>query len=342
MTDAVTIGSDDALCLYAIVPKPGPGVPMTAVADGIELIEGTQFAAIVGRGAGLSFVGRDRAELARMLLAHQQLVERVMTALPVLPVKFATIAPDRASVERCLENGATAFADAFAALRGKTQFEILVTWDLDAVFAQIALDPRVVDFKQALASKTDGAPSKEAGVQLGTLVKQIFERRRADLGRSLSKELSAVAVDCVHNALLDDRMVLNLALLIDAEAVDVLDTCLETLDAANDGRLAFRRIGPLPPYSFANVEVCFLQAGDIARARELLALETVDDAETLRFAYRRRVKQVHPDSASDGGGGEHMGDLKCAYETLSSYVEAGGPVIVSVRRQQSPVAGCPT
>jgi|GEM_PF-235703 len=339
MTEAAITDSDDSLYLYAIVPKPDPHMASTEFGHGIELIEGTRFAAVVGPAAGSSFVGRDRAELARLLLAHQQLVERIMTSLPVLPVKFATIAPDPVSVERCLENGAAAFADAFATLRSKTQFEILVTWDLEAVFAQIALDPRIVEFKETLAVTADGTPSQEAGLQLGALVKQIFEQRRADLGRSLSKELRTVAVDSVRNALMDDSMVLNLALLIDTEAMETFDNCLEQLDAANDGRLVFRCVGPLPPHSFATVEVSFLEARDIAQARKLLALETVEDAETLRVAYRRRAKQVHPDGAVGNGGGEEMGVLKHAYETLSSYVEAGGPVVVAVRRQEPPAAG---
>ena len=341
MSEGAIAGSQDALYLYAIVPNPGPDMATMDFGPGIALIEGTQFAAVVGPAADIPAVRRDRAQLARMLLAHQQLVERIMPSLPVLPVEFATIAANRGRIEHCLENGAAVFAKSFAALRGKTQFEILVTWNLEAVFAQIALDPKVVDFKKALPAAPNGVPSEEAGLQLGMLVKRIFEQRRADLGQRLRQELQKVAVDAVENALMDDSMVLNLAVLIDAEAGDALDACLETLDAAHDGRLNFRCVGPLPPHSFATVEVSFLEDGEIARAREVLALETVGDAEMLRDAYRRRAKQIHPDGVAGGAGGQDIGALKHAYETLSSYVEAGGPVVVAVRRQEPPATPGP-
>ena len=54
---------------------------------------------------------------------------------------------------------------------------------------------------------------------------------------------------------MDDRMVANLALLLPKPASDALDRRLAELDEEFGSRLNFRCVGPLPPYSFATVEV---------------------------------------------------------------------------------------
>ena len=335
--DASSTRPDGPRYLYAILPNPrGGGVP-DRLDDEIYLIKGERFAAVVRDAAASSMIMHDRQELARLLLAHQQVIERVMAWAAVLPVKFGTVAPDSQSVARCLAGGTAAFAAAFERLKAKTQFEILVTWDPEPVFAAIAADAEVVQLKQELT--TDGSASGPiAAARLGALVKRLFDLRREELGGAMARVLRQIAEDSVANALMDDRMVLNLALLIDDDRTAALDHCLETLDATYDGKLTFRCIGPLPPHSFAAVEVSFLDADAIAQARRILELDAVQDSRTVQAAYRRLAKRVHPDTAPGGDGGRRIAELNDAFATLSSYVDAGGPVVVAVSRTEAAAA----
>lgn len=315
----------NAFYLYAIVPRDACASIRGDLGDEVRLVDGGGvFGAVVRPTAATSFVGRDRRHLARLLLAHQQVVENIMAHGPVLPVKFATIAPDEESVERCLKSGGAAFAEAFARLAGKIQYEILVTWDLDQVLAEIARSPEVISMKQVMATP----------VELGTAVKNLLERRRCDIAGEISEALRAIAEDFVDNALMNDRMVLNIALLIDEEKLGALDDCLETLDASRDGKLGFRCVGPLPPYSFATVEASFLDKGRVSHARDLLELDENADAVAVHDAYRRLARMYHPDVAGEGGGDDRMAILHDAYRTLRAVAEASGPVQVAVRRQE--------
>lgn len=329
-------GTDgDGLYLYAILQAEVCSNEWTReLPDGLHLIRQGPFAALVRRATEGALTGRNREELARRLIAHQQVVERIMATAPLLPVKFATVAPDRESVERCLDNGRADFAVAFEHLQGKTQFEILVTWNLEAVFAEIAADPEVARLKTELAAMAEG-PTPDVAARLGALVKGKLDDRRGELGASLSKALRDVAIDTIVNPLMDDRMVLNLAMLVDKDDGGRLDRCLESLDAAHEENLTFRCIGPLPPHSFATVEVAFLDDGKIASAREVLELDTVQDAGSVRAAYRRLVKQAHPDLAGVCDDNARITALREAYDTLRSVVDAGDPVTVSVRRQEA-------
>ncbi len=329
-----------ALHIYAIVVlEQGSGVGAGPMPDDLELIQRGPFAAVVGPETGEPLMGHDRVQLARRLMVHQQVIERMMAAGPVLPVKFGTVAPDRESVEQCLQNGAEDFAAALERLQGKTQFEVLVTWNLEAVFAEIAEAPEVARAKAELAAVEN--PDAEAAVRLGKLVQRALERRRSELAEHLSRVLRDAALDSIGNPLMDDHMVLNLALLVDTKGADALDRSLEALDAAHDGELTFRCIGPLPPHSFATVEVTFLDHGEIARACEKLGFSTAQDAETVRTAFRRLAKRTHPDLDAAHADGQGMMELHDAYKTLSAYAEAGGPVVVSVCRQEAAFAGGP-
>jgi hypothetical protein len=161
-------------------------------------------------------------------------------------------------------------------------------------------------------------------------------------------------VDAIPYPVTADQVVLHLVLLIKAREMEALDRCLETLDVAHGGRLAFRCIGPLAPYSFATVEIEILDAGALAQARRLLEVVSGASAADVRAAYRRLVKSAHPDAAGAGVDGcESMAALTEAYRMLSRDAEtfdsqhgregvlsaghshfAGRSVLVSVRRQE--------
>jgi hypothetical protein len=231
--------------------------------------------------------------------------------------------------------------------------EILVKWNVEAVFVEIASEEAVARFKTKLELSA-GPPEEVSRAALGRLVKDALERRRRALAVPLSDALQALAVDAIPYPVTADQVVLHLVLLIKAREMEALDRCLETLEVAHGGRLAFRCIGPLAPYSFATVEIEILDAGALAQARRLLEVVSGASAADVRAAYRRLVKSAHPDAAGAGVDGcESMAALTEAYRMLSRDAEtfdsqhgregvlsaghshfAGRSVLVSVRRQE--------
>ena len=97
-------------------------------------------------------------------------------------------------------------------------------------------------------------------VQVGQLVKQALDQRRALLPGEAPAEVGPLAKGVQPNALLADELVFNVAFLLERQALPDFDAAIERLDAALAGcsRSPYR---PASPYSFATVSVTRFDAG---------------------------------------------------------------------------------
>jgi len=342
------------VAVYAIVAAGAAideAIAANAALSGLRTIACGPFAAVVGDGPTAESGGRNREELVLRLLAHQKIVEQIMQASPVLPVKFGTVVPDEIGVYSFLERGGPAIGAAFDRLAGCVQIEILVKWDVEAVFAEIAKEQAIAGLKEKWRVHI-GAPEDALRFAIGKLVKQSLDRRRASLAASLFETLRAVAVDAIAYPATADQVALHLVLLMKSDRMTALDRRIEDLDVTHGGRLGFRVVGPLAPYSFATVEIEIVEATALNQAMRLLGVGPSSSVAQVRLAYRRAAKSVHPDAVGAGGNAgmvalkeacrilclnaETGGDGRGVDETLSAGhpILAGRSVIVSVRRQE--------
>ncbi|MBI4770544.1 MAG: GvpL/GvpF family gas vesicle protein [Chloroflexi bacterium] len=255
-----------ATYVYAVIPT-GDEVVFDEVAgvdehqEEVYTLPHRDIAAVVGSSPLADYRGLKRDQAARYLIAHQRVVETVMQAFPVLPVKFGTVLPGETWVLRLLAQGERLFHASLERLAGWVQMEVVVLWNLQQVFQEVGQELRsnVETFQRSNVADAER-------VAIGRMVQASLERRRAALRDRLLPSLREVAPDLLVNPLMDDSMVANVALLVDGAGKAALDQRLALLDEEFGGRLTFRCVGPLPPYSFATVEV------------QLPSFEAVDDA----------------------------------------------------------------
>lgn len=280
-------------------------------------------AAVVGPSRSADYRSMARQQALRSLTAHQRVLEVVMERSAVLPVRFGTVLSDDAGVRRLLDQGAVPLASGLAEFSGRTQTEVLVTWRLEDLFRDIGAEPEIVRAKAEAA----GQPPEHAAaarLAVGEMVQASLERRRAELQGRLMPCLRDVALDLAVNALMDDRMVLNVALLLDPPRREALDRLLGELDRRSEDRLTFRCVGPLPPYSFATVTVEVMDFASVDQARRLLGLEERATARDIRRAYRALAARRHPDVNAGQQTGA-MATLNEAYALLTAYAGAAAP-----------------
>lgn len=293
-------------------------------------------ALVVSRTARSNYQGLERQEAVRYLAQHQRVVETVMhdgyevdPPYTVLPVKFGTVLPDKERLQQLLKQGKNLFEGRLKALAHQEQMEVVVLWELDKVFQAIGNEPEIVAFKTQAAGLA-GQELNTARMLLGQIVKARLDQRRESLQARIAPALRAVTRDSVVNPLLDDKMVLNLALLMEREHLALLEERLNELDEQFSGSrdeppLFFRCVGPLPPYSFATVEISVPSSGVIDAARKQLELGAMATFNEIKQAYRRLAAQVHPDLHPEVPDAQtQMTLLTQAYQILSSYAEGQG------------------
>jgi len=314
-----------ATYVYAIIPTGNDIIFDVAGVDDeqdeVYTVPHRDIAAVVSASPLADYRGMKRDQAARYLVAHQRVVEAVMRAFPVLPVKFGTVLPDEDWVHCLLEQGETLFRTTLEQFADRVQMETVVLRDLQQVFQEISQEPHIAQLK----AQIEGRPSEETLIErvaIGQLVQASLEQHRASVRDYLIYSLGKMSLDVVVNPLMDDSMMINVALLVDQAGQEALDRQLKLLDEEFEGQFTFRCVGPLPPYSFATVEVEVPSFEVIDEDRRRLGLgETVTPGE-IRRAYRRLAGTAHPDHNPDDPEAEaRMAELTQAHELLTAYAE---------------------
>ncbi len=332
-----------ATYVYGIIPTDErvslPGAGVSAQPGGIHTVPCDGISAVVGPSDLDNYQGLSREELVKVLLEHQRVVEKVMSAFPVLPAKFGTVLTDDNRVTDLLTRGHDRFRAELDRLSACVQMEVVVQWDLEKVFAELSLDKGISELRAAAAAAPP-ADAQAMRVLLGRTVQTLLEERRAALKDRLLPRLQEAAEEVHANPCMDDKMILNLALLVDEPGRLRLDDLLAELDAEFEGSLGFRCVGPLPPYTFATLEVQSPTFADTERARRLLDLHAEVTPREVKEAFRRLASQLHPDVNRDPGRGEEaMVELAWAYKLLSRLVESAceGEIARSCRLDRASV-----
>ncbi|WP_161954057.1 GvpL/GvpF family gas vesicle protein [Candidatus Methylomirabilis limnetica] len=320
----------EALHLYCVL---GNGVQ---VDSGLIGLDGRQVSDVCHRGLTAlvsltpirAYKSMKKEEVIPYLFTHQVVLEQVMKRQTVVPVKFGTMARDEARVRKILESGYPQLTAALEAMEGKIELNLVAQWrDLISVLRQIGEEPEIRQNRAAIADRSPQETTEER-IRVGQMVKVRLDQRREALGAEIALALKPLAHGLCPHALLDDRMILNTAFLVDRDREGEVGKALERLNNRYDNAIDFRCVGPLPPYSFATVEVRSFEFEEIDSARRLLELGEQATLQDAKEAYRRLVQQCHPDLISDGGkvGQKANGAFEAvtrAYRLLGEYSQVG-------------------
>lgn len=280
-----------------------------------------------------------QVEIIRYLMIHQQVIELAARRDFVLPVRLGTVVPDEESVAGLLRGGSDLIHETWKRFDGHVEIDVAVTWDLDQELQHVAGDPDVVAAKEAVA----GAPADEQSgliVGVGKLVAAKLDERRAEIRRILIAALRPHVRDYQNNAMVNDTLVCNTAFLVSEDSVESFDAALQEVDSELSGRYNFRRVGPLPLYSFATLHVRELSRDRVEAARELLGLPEDFDEPAVDRKFRELAVVLHPDAnPGDAAAADRFeelararADLAMACRTRGTNAASGPILYFSVER----------
>jgi len=239
--------------IYGIIEEPAFRTFSFCGIGGAEVytINQERLAAVVS-DTGLTEIDPSR----RNVLAHTTVQDMLLKEYTLLPMTFGMIAGGVEQVRRLLEANYQALAGEIRRLAGKIEIELKVFWDRAAMIEALQGGNRELD---QLRSKIKAAPSpleaQRLLVEAGRLVEGVVLDWRARYARLVYAMLKALSLETQLNQPLGVQNILNAAFLIDRARESQFQQEVHRLDAQYQGKVNFKYVGPLPPYSFVNVKL---------------------------------------------------------------------------------------
>lgn len=320
-------GNDDmsALYIYGVVKTNLDKILSnlsTTEGEQIYTVEHQEISAVVSRSkiTDYSFLPKDT--LARRLLNHQLIIEKIMNlGGTIVPMKLGTLLSNEKEVIDFLDNGYTLSQEILKKIDDKIEIDVAVTWkNLNLLLKEIGEYGTVKEFKEGLL-KNSAELSNENKIKIGILIKNQLEQIRELTSVDILDSIRGFYEDIKAHPLMDDTMIANFALLIRKNKLRDLERKIDELNLFFSERLNFRVIGPLPPYSFYTIEIKKLQLKDLDWAVKKLGLNhSYISKEQIRNAYRRLSFSLHPDKNPDAASeGKEFMELNKAYKILNDY-----------------------
>ncbi|MGD8779222.1 MAG: GvpL/GvpF family gas vesicle protein [Ignavibacteria bacterium] len=280
--------------------------------------------AIVSNSKVHDYFHSNKKKLAEQLLKHQTVIEELMNnGYTVIPMKLGTQADEENEVIEILKKGYEIITDVFEKINDKIEIDLAATWsDMNSVLREIGEENDIIELKNKLLSNSEKVTFEDK-IKVGQMVQKGLERKREEYSAEIKHYLSEYCENLKIHELMDDKMVINTALLLKKTNYQIFEKKLENLNAKYSDKLNFRCIGPLPTYSFFTLEVDKILPEDLKWARDKLGIsdKILNQAE-IRKAYQKTASLYHPDK--NPGITEiknEFNDITKAYKLLTDYCE---------------------
>lgn len=279
-------------------------------------------AAVVSDLPLIQFDSLPKEALLLYLATYQAVIEKVMKSHNIIPIKFGTILQAEEDLKKMLEKGYGRINTNLKEMENKIELDVAALWsNFDSILKEIGEEEDIKRLKEEALTKP---PEQvfEIKIKLGKLVKDTLDRKREECASQLLDALKKEAEIYHSHAVMDDSMIMNMAFLINKDRQDTFESKVDQLDKQYNGKINFRIVGPLPPYSFTTLEMKKVEFGEVNEAREILGLGEEATILQIREAYREMSKKFHPDKyPGDQEAQKRFEKITKAYQILSDYCQ---------------------
>lgn len=201
---------------------------------------------------------------AREVRAHWRVLEEASGDATVLPVRFGTVMEsDQAVRDRLLAPNAERLGGLLEELAGRVQLSVKGDYDEQELMREVVRDTPAIGAMRRRVSKLSDQAGYYERIRLGEAVAAgVSRRREQDTGLALER-LSPLAVATRSEEVGGTEAAFKLAFLVERDAVERFSAAVGELTGELGERVHVRYVGPLPPYSFAEMD---LSAGSPAWA----------------------------------------------------------------------------
>lgn len=244
--------SDGAVYIYGVAAASAcrPISTRGVEAARVRLVEHDGLAALV------SDIRADQLTAAREVRAHWRVLDEASEHATVLPVRFGTVMESEDAVrERLLEPNAERLQVLLRELDGRVQLVLKGEYDEQRLMSDVVRQSSAIaDLRDRLRSVPGEAAYYER-IRLGELVADHVAHRRAEDTRIALETLEPLSVAAREEQITNSDAAFNIAFLVDRAGLEAFNQGVRELAGELGERIALRYVGPLPPYSFADIEL---------------------------------------------------------------------------------------
>jgi len=282
-------------------------------------------AAVVNNAEIVDYTHMFKDVLARALLEHQKVIERIMGAgYSIIPMRLGTFAMDEAEVKDILSKGYSLIKEIIPKISDKIEIDVVCAWsDFTSVIKEAGEEKEIYEYKEKLLSSPKGITVDDQ-MKIGFMLKKALDEKREKYAFKIQDALKMISIDSKSHELMDDKMVTNTAFLIDKLKQKEFFAKVEDLNTEFREKLNFRCVGPLPPYSFFTLEIKKMQFNDVDWARKKLGI--LNDAiskDEIKKIFHRQAFVSHPDKNPDRPeAGKEFDEIRRSYNILLDYAQS--------------------
>jgi len=294
------------------------------ISNEIHAISYQDISAVVSDSKIVDYTNMPKEVLVRWLVNHQEVIERIMNqGYTIIPMRLETFAVDKNEVKDILHRGYSLIKDIEEKISDKIEIDVAATWsDYSSVLKEVSEEKEIKEFKEKLLANPKEVTVDDQ-MKVGVMVKKVLDKKREKYAQEIQNALKTISEDFKAHELMDDKMIINTAFLINRDEQKDFDRKIEKLNMEFAEKLNFRCIGPLPPYSFYTLEIKKIPFEEIDWARKKLGLSDFASKEEIKKAYKAKAFSSHPDRNLDASGIEReFDDVTKAYEILIDYGSA--------------------
>jgi hypothetical protein len=190
------------------------------------------------------------------LEAHQRVLSEAIERGTTVPMRFGIVMDDDETVrENLLKRHGSVLSDVLHRLDGQVQMTLKVYYLDDELLKDVLVTHPDLAQESARLAELGETEAQEARVRFGEALAQAVEERRAEIESALVNVLRPFATDVRVDPPRGEQVALVAHLLVPRDGRAALDEEVRKLGESLAGILAFRYIGPLAPYAFADLSL---------------------------------------------------------------------------------------
>lgn len=246
------------------------------------------------------------------LLKYQQVNAFLLNRMGsggMLPLKFGFTANSTEDVVKVLEQAYIQLRTYLDRLQGKIELVIQATWELPKILQDIV--------------KNNPALVGVDPVETGRLLFEAAKGEKRKLVTAIHDKLSPLSNDYLDASLNTEAMILNRSYLVEKDQEMLFDDAVDEVATEFEEVLTFKYIGPLPVYSFVNIELNQGNFSIVDKSRKVLQLPDKITWEAIKLAYRQLLLAHHPDRNPDNPqAATRTKEVIQAYEVVAAYCQS--------------------